>query len=313
VNGTRCAERKPWATRISRALRAFMATIGLTAPAVAPAAAAKTDTVFRGIITHVTGDDLEVRNQTGQTVGVALVSKALHVFESDRSTVALNGLPPGQDIKVIDDRTVLLVAHGIKNERLDAACGSRRIESHRWSRLRRFFLAVGDQREGIRGGEPPDRARTVRGALDRAVGPNDEIGRVQERQFIVVGVEAPEDPGHVFCDETVADGIGDGLGVDHLLRIGLRVDRRDDDADARLLELRAVLLKISQLLMAERSPLAAIDEENRPRARRRHGRLRAADRLERNLRHDVAAIERRGSFDASHVAEPPRARPRSTR
>jgi len=294
------------------ALRAFMATIGLTAPAVAPAAAAKTTWCFNGIITHVTGDNLEVRNPTGQTVGFALISEALHVFESDRSTVALNQLHLGEDVKVIDDRTFLGVAHGIKDERLDAACGSRRMP-HRWSRLRRFFLAVGDQREGIRGGEPPDRARTVRGALDRAVGPNDEIGRVQERQFIVVGVEAPEDPGHVFCDETVADGIGDGLGVDHLLRIGLRVDRRDDDADARLLELRAVLLKISQLLMAERSPLAAIDEENRPRARRRHGRLRAADRLERNLRHDVAAIERRGSFDARHVAEPPRARPRSTR
>ena len=97
---------------LARASRAFMTTIGLAALTVAPAAAAKTDMVFNGIITHLTGDNLKVRNpKTGQTVGFALVSKALHVFGSDRSTVALNRLHPGQYVKVIYDRKFLGVAH----------------------------------------------------------------------------------------------------------------------------------------------------------------------------------------------------------
>ena len=68
--------------------------------------------VFNGIIAHVTGDNLKVRNpKTGETVGFALVSKALHVFTADRSTVALKRLHPSQYVKVIFDRKFLGVAH----------------------------------------------------------------------------------------------------------------------------------------------------------------------------------------------------------
>jgi hypothetical protein len=80
------------------------------------------------------------------------------------------------------------------------------------------------------------------------------------------------------------------LGIDHLARVDEIVDRCCAKVDIFSNELRERGFEISELLMAERSPFAAVDREDRPAPTLRERESRTVDGRHREPRKRVAGV-----------------------
>ncbi len=157
--------------------------------------------------------------------------------------------------------------------------------------------------QGIGGGEAPDRSGAIDGCQHRA-------GRVEEKtgcmQVVLLRVEkCSRLRGDLVSRQAIGDGESELFRIDHLLGIFLRVRRDGDDFDLDLFERANPRLIISQLLMADRSPHSAIDEQNTVGS---GGLLweslhAAIGKPEDHFRETIACIEAFG-FKSSHFISP---------
>jgi hypothetical protein len=76
--------------------------------------------------------------------------------------------------------------------------------------------------------------------------------------FFVIGSGHPR---YFLRDQAVTDWKGDPMFINHLSRFLNRVDRCCNDLDLFRLEFLIQCLEVSQLLIAERSPMTAIDQD----------------------------------------------------
>jgi hypothetical protein len=66
---------------------------------------------------------------------------------------------------------------------------------------------------------------------------------------------------HFLCDQAVGDRIADPDFLNHFSRLLNWVNRCGKDLDLFLFEFLGKALKVSQLLIAERSPMTAVDQD----------------------------------------------------
>src|SRR5712691_2418522 len=119
-----------------------------------------------------------------------------------------------------------------------------------------LLLVVLDQAQHVLPDEPPYRARTVLRDRDRAVGPDDEPGRLQDAALLLV--EGPERGRRILERQPVPDGHAKRELRDRLGGLILGVSGRSDGADALRLQFVLCPVEGSQLLLAVRSPVGAI-------------------------------------------------------
>ena len=136
--------------------------------------------------------------------------------------------------------------------------------------------------------KPPDGTRRVYGVRNRSVRLDDEAGRMEESSLCVK--VRSESLSEVIAIKAMRNLERQLLVVPHVLGRPERVDRRSNDCRLSSPELVYLVLKIGQLPMTVRSPVASIDQENRSVWARENQRS-ATDELEVERREPIAGVE----------------------
>jgi hypothetical protein len=126
----------------------------------------------------------------------------------------------------------------------------------------RLLLVELDEPQYVLPDETTDRSGAVLGDGNRPVRLDDKAGRLKERALFLV--ERPERRRRLSERERVAHGKTERVFFHRLRRLLEGIRRRGDDADVLFLQLGSSFLERSQLLLAVRSPVSPVEQQDAP-------------------------------------------------
>jgi len=157
--------------------------------------------------------------------------------------------------------------------------------------LLRLLLVELDEPEHILPDESTDGPGAVLRYGDRSIRPDDKAGRVKESALLFV--ECAKHCRGLHEWKRVADRKADCVLLHCLSRLVQRIRRRGDHRDVLVLQLRSSFLEGSQLLLAVRSPVSTIEQQDTPAVSKAVGKREppVRDGLHAQRRKQLATIE----------------------